>query len=199
MDTYLVVGLGNPGNKYARTRHNVGFDVVELLSAKTSIRLSKRRGKALIGEGIWHGKRLILAQPQTYMNLSGESVVALVSWYKPGPDGLVLIYDDIDLPLGTVRVRATGSPGTHNGMRSVIGLLGRSDFPRVRVGIGKPPDGWDLADWVTTHYPTPEDRQTAFGGYMLAADAVLELIENGVDACMRTFNKKAREPQKEDA
>lgn len=191
MDTYLVVGLGNPGSKYAHTRHNVGFDVVEVLSQKTGIRLGKRKSRAIVGEGNWEGKRIILAQPQTYMNLSGESVVPLMNWYKPAPDHLILVYDDVDLPPGSIRVRASGSSGTHNGMRSIIGLLGRQDFPRVRVGIGGPPEGWDMADWVISHYPDAAARKVAFDSYLNAADAVLTLITEGVEPSMRKYNQKA--------
>lgn len=198
MDVYLIVGLGNPGTKYAHTRHNVGFDVVEILAQKMGIRLNKRKSKAIVGEGTWHGKRVVLAQPQTYMNLSGESVVPLIGWYKPPVENLVLVYDDVDLPPGSVRIRASGSSGTHNGMRSVIGLLGRTDFPRVRVGIGGPPEGWDMADWVTGHYPTAEARKVAFDSYMTAADAVLTLIDEGIEPCMRKHNLSPKAAKKKE-
>ncbi len=191
MDTYLIVGLGNPDARYQHTRHNAGFDVIEILSQMTKIRLNKRRSRAIVGEGTFEGKRLALAQPQTYMNLSGESVVPLVSWYKPGPGGLVLVYDDVDLPPGTVRVRPSGSSGTHNGMRSVIGLLGRDDFPRVRVGIGPPPPGWDMADYVVSHYESAEARKVAFDSYLVAANAVLTYLREGMEPCMRAYNQKA--------
>ncbi len=196
MELFLIVGLGNPGEKYARTRHNAGFDTVEILAAKIGAKLVKRKSRAVVAECDWQGKRIVLAQPQTYMNLSGESVVPLVSWYKPAPDHLVLVYDDVDLPPGTVRVRASGSPGTHNGMRSVIGLLGREDFPRVRIGIGPPPPGWDMADYVVGHYPGAEARKAAFDSYTAAADAVLTLVTDGVEAAMRKFNIK---PVREEA
>lgn len=191
MDTYLIVGLGNPGQKYAHTRHNAGFDVVEVLSQQTKIRLGKLRSKAVVGEGTVDGKRLILTQPQTFMNLSGESVTALFNWYKMSPQNLILIYDDADLPPGSIRVRASGSSGTHNGMRSVIGLLGRDDFPRVRVGIGKAPECFDMADWVTSHYESKEARQIAFDSYLQAANAVMTLVLEGVEVAMRKFNQKA--------
>lgn len=197
MDTYLVVGLGNPGSKYAHTRHNVGFDVVEVLSQKLGIRLGKRKSGAVIGEGTHGGKRIVLAQPQTFMNLSGESAVPLMNWYKVPPERLVVVYDDVDLPPGTVRVRAGGSAGTHNGMRSVIGQLGRTDFPRVRVGVGGAPQGWELADWVLAHYQDAEARKVAFDSYLAAADAVITLIEDGVEASMRKTNKKPKPPKAE--
>jgi len=196
MDTVLIVGLGNPGSQYAHTRHNAGFDVVEVLSQKLGIRMVKHKSRAVVGEGTHEGRKIVLAKPQTYMNLSGESVVPLVSWYKPLPERLILVYDDVDLPPGAIRVRPGGSAGTHNGMRSVIGLLGRTDFPRVRVGIGAPPAGWDMADWVISHYPTAEARKAAFDSYLLAADAVLSLVREGAEATMQKFNGK---PAKEDA
>lgn len=125
----IVVGLGNPGKEYARTRHNVGFDVIDVLSEKHGIALTKNAMHGLIGEGFVGGEKLVLVKPQTFMNLSGQCVTELVSWYKPEMDRLLLVYDDIDLPLGKLRMREKGSAGTHNGMRSVIGLLGQAGFP----------------------------------------------------------------------
>lgn len=190
MENYLIVGLGNPGERYANTRHNAGFDVVDILAEKLKVRVNKRRSKALIGEGIYEGKRIILAKPQTYMNLSGESVAPLVQWYKPEASHLLLIYDDVDLAPGAIRVRASGSSGTHNGMRSVIGMLGREDFPRVRVGIGGPPPGWEMADFVTAHYATREAREVAFESFQTAAEAALLLVREGIEPCMRRYNRK---------
>ena len=182
---YLVVGLGNPGSKYARTRHNVGFDVVELLADKLNARLTKLKCKALLAETKIGDERVVLAQPQTFMNLSGESVVELMNWYKVPVEHLIVCYDDIDLDLGALRVRAKGSAGTHNGMRSIIYLLGKDNFPRVRVGIGKPAPGWDLVDHVLAGYQTPKERELAFGGYLDAVDTIIELIKNGPEAATR--------------
>ena len=190
METFLIVGLGNPGERYEHTRHNVGFDVVEILSQQLRIPLNKHRFAAQVGESAYAGKKLVLARPQTYMNLSGESVVQLVNWYKPARDGLALVYDDCDLPMGTIRVRASGSAGTHNGMRSVIGLLGRDDFPRVRVGIGRQPAGWELADWVLAHYRTEQERAVAFEAYKAAAQALLCIASEGVEAAMCKANRR---------
>ena len=190
MERFLVVGLGNPGRRYAHTRHNAGFDVVEVLSQMTGIQIKKIRHRAVIGEGKWNDRQLVLAQPQTYMNVSGESVVSLLSWYKPEMSNLIVVYDDVDLLPGMVRVRPGGSSGTHNGMRSIIYLLGRDDFPRVRIGIGPPPDGYDMADWVVSHYPDAAARKVAFDSYMGAAQAVLTVIEDGVEAGMRLYNTK---------
>ena len=178
---YIVVGLGNPGRKYEHTRHNVGFDVLEILSQKYDIPIRKIRCKAVVGEGTIRGERVVLAQPQTFMNLSGESVVQLLNWYKVDPSKLILIYDDVDLPEGKLRFRPSGSAGTHNGMRNIIYLVGKDNFPRIRVGIGRPAPGWDMKDWVLAPYHTPELRKTMFDAYMNAADAVATLIAEGAD------------------
>jgi len=145
---YLIAGLGNPEKKYEATRHNIGFETVDLLCHKNGIALNKLKHKALFGEYNVGGQKVIVAKPQTYMNLSGESVVELMNWYKVPMENLIVCYDDIDLEFGRLRIRKNGSAGTHNGMRSIIYLLGRDDFPRVRGGIGRAPAGWDLADCV---------------------------------------------------
>ena len=123
------------------------------------------------------------------MNLSGESVVQLLNWYKPEEDHLIVVYDDVDLPEGKIRFRPSGSAGTHNGMRNIIYLMGRDNFPRVRVGIGRPAEGWDMKDWVLATYNTPELRKTMFDAYMNAADVIAELIENGVEPARRLVGK----------
>lgn len=185
---HIIIGLGNPGKEYHRTRHNVGFDVIDVLSEKLGIALTKIAMHGLIGEGFVGGEKVILVKPQTYMNLSGQCVTELINWYKAPMENVMVIYDDIDLPLGKLRLRASGSAGTHNGMRSVIGLLGRQDFPRLRVGVGKKPEGWELADWVLSHYQTEEDRKTQFDAFLLAADTVIDWVKNGWDSAMRTAN-----------
>ena len=186
---YLIVGLGNPGRKYMHTRHNVGFDVVEVLSQKYDIPIQRLRCKAAVGEGIIRGERVALCQPQTFMNLSGESVVQLCNWYKPEDDHLIVVYDDVDLPEGKLRFRPSGSAGTHNGMRNIIYLLGRDNFPRVRVGIGRPAEGWDMKDWVLSAYQTPELRKRMFDAYMGAADVVEALVSGGADAARQLVGK----------
>lgn len=185
--TYIVVGLGNPEKKYEHTRHNVGFDVLQVLSQKLDIPLNKLRCKALTGEGRIGGERVVLAAPQTYMNLSGQSVVELLRWYKADAKHLIVVYDDVDLPQGRLRVRAGGSAGTHNGMRNIVYLTGRDDFPRVRIGIGKPEPGRDLAAYVLGKYP-PEARQAMFDAFLRAADAVQAIVTNGAEAAMARFN-----------
>lgn len=185
--TYIVVGLGNPEKKYEHTRHNVGFDVLQVLSQKLDIPLNKLRCKALTGEGRIGGERVVLAAPQTYMNLSGQSVVELLRWYKADAKHLIVVYDDVDLPQGRLRVRAGGSAGTHNGMRNIVYLTGRDDFPRVRIGIGKPEPGRDLAAYVLGKYP-PEARQAMFDTFLRAADAVQAIVTDGAEAAMARFN-----------
>lgn len=190
---YIVVGLGNPGRKYQATRHNAGFDTVELLAERQGIRLGRAMCKAKVGEGRIGGEKVVLAQPQTYMNLSGESVRALLGWYKVGADRLIVCYDDVDLSPGRLRVRARGSAGTHNGMRSIIYLLERDDFARVRVGIGPPPPNWDLADYVLSHYETREEREVAYESYVNAGKLIEEIVARGVEAASRMAGDLSRE------
>jgi PTH1 family peptidyl-tRNA hydrolase len=149
---FLIVGLGNPGPRYDNTRHNVGFDAVDLLAARQGIKITKLKHKALIGEGFIEGKKVMLVKPQTFMNCSGESVRDIIEWYKIPVNNIILIYDDVDLEPGRVRVRSKGSSGTHNGMKSVIYQIQSDQFPRIRIGIGKAPENWDLADYVFSEY-----------------------------------------------
>jgi len=195
----IVIGLGNPGREYQRTRHNAGFDVVDVISEKTGISLTKSQFHGLIGEGFYRGKKLVLVKPQTFMNLSGQCASEVLSWYKPEPKETLFIYDDIDLPLGKTRMRLSGSAGTHNGMRSVIGLTGRQDLPRLRIGVGKKPEGWDLADWVLSHYTTAEERQIQFDAFLRAGDAALQMLCEGAEAAMRTANEDPAVARKENS
>ncbi|HZK34532.1 MAG TPA: aminoacyl-tRNA hydrolase [Bacillota bacterium] len=153
---YIVVGLGNPGNKYQGTRHNIGFHVIDILAQAHGININKIKHKAIVGEGMIAGKKVVLAMPQTFMNRSGESLLALRQWYKQEDSKIILVYDDIDLPSGVLRIRPSGSGGTHKGMQSIIHLLNTEDFPRVRVGVDKPPEGWDLADYVLSRFRDDE-------------------------------------------
>lgn len=193
---YVIAGLGNPGRRYEHTRHNAGFDALDILSDMWGIPIKKSRCRALIGEGTARGERVVLAKPQTYMNDSGMSVVELLHWYKPPLDKLVVVYDDVDLPPGSVRIRGQGSAGTHNGMRSIIRLTGESAFPRVRVGIGKPPDPrFDLKDFVLTGYRRDE-LAPMFDALKRAARGVDLIVREGVDRAMREIN--TRNPEKPD-
>jgi len=193
---YLIVGLGNPGDKYDHTRHNVGFDVLTILSEKLHIPINRTKSNALVGEGQFEGEKVALCKPQTYMNLSGEAVQQLMHWYKLPPENLMVIYDDIDLAPGWLRIRRDGSAGTHNGMRSIVTCIGTDAFPRIRVGIGGKPPAFDLADWVLSRYITPEDRKVAFDAYSLAADAAVEWMRGGIQIAMNRYNTQKPKPPK---
>jgi len=187
-DLFVIVGLGNPGAKYENTRHNVGFDTVEILSRRHNIKLSKLKHKALIGDGNIGGRKVILAKPQTFMNLSGESVREIVEWYKIPVKNIIIVYDDIDLPVGKLRLRPKGSAGTHNGMKSVIYQIQSDEFPRVRIGIDKPPEGWDLANYVLGRFSNDE-RKMVEEAIERAADAVETIVKSGIDSAMNKYNK----------
>ena len=188
---YLIVGLGNPDKKYEHTRHNVGFDVLSILSTKLNIPITKSRCKALVGEGSIGGERIALCAPQTYMNLSGEAVVALMNWYKVDASRVILIFDDVDLPEGQLRIRREGSAGTHNGMRNIVSLTGKQNFPRIRVGISVPrnPD-YALRDFVLGKYTTKEERELMFNAFLKAADAAQMIVTDGIDKAMAKYNGK---------
>lgn len=185
---YLIVGLGNPGKKYELTRHNIGFEAVDLIANSLSIPVNKTKFKALIGEGRIGSEKVVLAKPQTFMNLSGEAVVAMMAFYQIPPENLIVIYDDIDTVPGKIRIRKKGSAGTHNGMRNIIALLKRDDFPRVRIGIGKQVHG-DLADFVLSRFS--KDEIPMMGEAIeKARDSVMMMIERNVDDAMNAFNAK---------
>lgn len=189
----IIIGLGNPGEKYSHTRHNVGFDVLDILSQKLSIPIKKLKCRAVLGEGTIGNEKIVLIKPQTFMNLSGLSVSDALSWYKAEPKDVLLIVDDIDLPLGQVRIRAKGGPGTHNGLRNIVQCTATGDFPRVRVGVGAPPPEWELVDWVLSRYATEEDRKTIFDAFLTAADAAICWAEHGIDLAMNRYNKRHAE------
>lgn len=192
---YIVVGLGNPEPRYEFTRHNAGFLAVDLLAKKHGISVRKSAHKALIGEGRIGAAKVLLAKPQTYMNNSGQAVVDLINWYKIKPaDELIVLYDDVDLDIGAIRVRPSGSAGTHNGMRSIIGLTGNDVFARVRIGIGKQKPGWELADHVLSVFPE-EEKKPVYDALQQAVDAVEWIVKDGVEAAQRKFNKKPVKPK----
>ena len=184
---YIIVGLGNPGDKYEKTRHNVGFNVIDLLAKEYSIDVSKIKHKALIGEGRVGTEKVILVKPMTYMNLSGESVADICNYYNIDLENLIVIYDDIDLDVGKIRIRKKGSGGTHNGMRSIIKCLGSGDFPRVRVGVSKPMKGQDLADFVLSRFRKEEQADLEIG-LEKAYKAVEAMIKENVDIAMNKYN-----------
>jgi peptidyl-tRNA hydrolase, PTH1 family len=184
---YIVIGLGNPGSKYDNTRHNVGFDTIDLLASKHGIKVSKLKHKALSGDGEIESKKVILVKPQTFMNLSGESVREIIEWYKVPLKNTILIYDDVDLSMGKIRIRPKGSSGTHNGMRSILYHVQSEDFPRIRIGIGRPPEGWDMADFVLSRFSN-EERKAVNESIEDASAAVAAIISSGPEAAMNKYN-----------
>lgn len=189
---YVIAGLGNPDRKYLNTRHNAGYLALDVLAARHGLRFEKTALKSVLAEGRIGTNRVVLAKPITYMNLSGEAVVALLNWYKIDPSSeLIVLYDDIDLPAGEIRIRPRGSAGTHNGMRSIIGLTGRDDFARVRIGIGKPAPGWDLAGYVLSIFPE-EERPAMRESITKAAEAVECILSEGIDSAQTRYNKKPK-------
>ncbi len=192
---WLVVGLGNPGKKYENTRHNTGFRVMDALCAKHSVRCDRARFKALTGEAMLGGHRALLVKPQTYMNLSGEAVRAAADFYKIPPEHILVIFDDISLPVGTLRIRPKGSAGGQNGVKNIIAELGSEAFPRIKVGIGaKPHPDYDLADWVLSGI-REEEKPAMDDAVSRAVCAVSELIANGVPAATQKYNGKTAQPQ----
>lgn len=183
----IIAGLGNPGAKYAGTRHNVGFSVIDELAERHKISMSAGKHKAIMGKGIIDGEKVILAMPQTYMNLSGESVRALMDFYKCTPEDLIVVYDDIDLDVGKLRIREKGSAGGHNGMKNIIFHTGSQEFVRIRVGVGKKPDRMDLADYVLSRFDKDElpfMRESC----TKACEAVETILSDGAVAAMNRFN-----------
>ena len=188
-EVFIIVGLGNPGPEYAHTRHNAGFETVALLEKTYGTALGRKTLQGLLAEAPREDRKIVLCEPQTYMNNSGECVSQLLSWYHCGPDHLLVICDDIDLPPGRVRVRRSGGPGTHNGMRSIVEHLGTREFPRIRIGTGDRPAGWDLADWVLSHYQTREGQDAMAAAFHRAADAVELWLDRGIDEAMQQCNR----------
>ena len=182
---YIVVGLGNPGKEYEKTRHNVGFEVIDSLSKKLDIAVNKIKFKSLIGEGLYKGEKIVLQKPQTFMNSSGEAVYDIVDFYKLPLSNLIVVYDDKDLDVGKIRVRKKGSAGGHNGMKSIIYILNSDDFPRVRLGIGKPKG--DMIQHVLGRFEE-RDMDIVINSIDNAANAVLDIIENGVEHAMNLYN-----------
>ena len=184
----IIVGLGNPGPRYAGTRHNVGWQALDLLAGQLGVAVNERRPKAVLGAGYFAGGRVVLAKPRTYMNDSGAAVQYLLARYGGGASGLLVIYDEMALPVGRIRLRAAGSDAGHNGIRSIIGAVGGTGFPRLRIGIGAPPPGVDPRDYVLGRFEG--DEAAAINGAVeRAAAAVRCVLENGIDAAMNRFNQ----------
>lgn len=188
---YLIVGLGNFGKQYENTRHNIGFDVIDRLAEQEGIRVLERKHRAVIGKGVIAGERCLLAKPLTYMNLSGECVRELLDYYKADETReLIVISDDVSLPVGQLRIRKKGSAGGHNGLKNIIAHLGHDAFVRIRIGVGEKPAGWDLADYVLGHFSAPE-RKLEDEAAERAAEAVRTVIRQDADAAMNRFNGAA--------
>ncbi|MDF2512234.1 MAG: pth [Herbinix sp.] len=186
---YIIVGLGNPTDKYQATRHNIGWDAITRISDDYGISLDMKKHKAICGKGMIAGERVVLAQPITYMNLSGESVRELMDFYKVSPEEVIVIYDDISLEVGQLRLRTKGSAGGHNGIKSIISHMGTDEFPRIKVGVGDKPKGWDLADYVLSRFGENE-QETMREALKDTSDAVKSILTNGIDAAMNQYNKK---------
>ena len=185
---YIIAGLGNPGRQYAATRHNCGFRALDLLGQRHNIGYPEDGHKAMFGKGRIGSEKVVLAKPLTFMNLSGESIAELCRYFKVDvATELIVIYDDISLDVGKLRIRKSGSAGGHNGMKNIIRLLGTEDFCRVRIGVGEKPKGWDLADYVLGHF-SEEEEPLMEKAFEQAADAVELILSEGPDAAMKRFN-----------
>ena len=189
MTMYIIVGLGNPEDKYDKTRHNIGFDTIDYLANKYNISMDFMKHKAICGKGIIEGEKVILAKPITYMNLSGESVIELVNYYKVDREELIIIYDDIDLDVGNMRLRRKGSAGGHNGIKNIIAHLGTEEFNRVKIGVGAKPKGWDLVDHVLGRF-SDEERVEVEKAIAKAAEACVTIMTEDMTYAMNEFNKK---------
>jgi PTH1 family peptidyl-tRNA hydrolase len=188
---YLIAGLGNPTKEYDKTRHNAGFSVIDVLADRYRIDVSEKKHKALCGRGVIEGQKVLLLKPQTFMNLSGESIRAAADYYKIAPEEMVVIYDDISLEPGQLRIRLKGSAGGHNGIKNIIANLGTQDFPRIKVGVGAKPPRMDLADYVLSRFGAGEQKlmDEAFGE---AAEAAVMMMTDGAERAMNHFNAKKK-------
>ena len=188
---YLIAGLGNPTREYEKTRHNDGFSVIDVLADKYTIDVSDRKHKALCGRGVIEGEKVLLLKPQTFMNLSGESIREAVDYYKIDPEDIIVIYDDISLEPGQLRIRLKGSAGGHNGIKNIIAHLGTQEFPRIKVGVGAKPPKMDLADYVLSRFGAEEQKimDEAFGE---AAEAAVMMMTTGAERAMNHYNAKKK-------
>lgn len=190
---YIIVGLGNPKKEYDNTRHNIGFDVIDALANENRIGMTEKKHKAVIGKGVIAGQKVILAKPQTYMNLSGESVRELVDYYKiDEATELIVISDDISLDVGQLRIRKKGSAGGHNGLKNIILHLGHDSFQRIKMGVGEKPKNYDLADYVLGHF-SKEERLVMDESVLDACKVIEMMINDDTDGAMNLYNKKKKE------
>ena len=185
---YIIAGLGNPGKKYEHTRHNVGFDVMDVLAEKYNIRMDEKKYKAICGKGMIGSEKVVLVKPQTFMNLSGESIAEAVNFYKVDPASeLLVIFDDISLAPGRIRIRKKGSAGGHNGIKNIIAQVGTEQFARIKVGVGEKPQGWDLADHVLGNMDKA-DRTLAEEAFLDAVSAVELIVDGKIEQAMNDYN-----------
>ncbi|MBQ6811946.1 MAG: aminoacyl-tRNA hydrolase [Agathobacter sp.] len=190
---FVIVGLGNPGKKYENTRHNVGFMAIDALAEKYGISISEKKHKALCGSGVIEGMKVLLVKPQTYMNLSGESVAEVLNFYKLDPEEeMLVIYDDISLAPGNIRIRKKGSAGGHNGIKSLIAHAGTQGFMRIKIGVGEKPSGWDLADYVLGHF-SEEDTVKLKEIMQDVIQAAVLMTQGDVQKAMNDYNAKKQE------
>lgn len=190
---FVIVGLGNPGKKYENTRHNAGFMAIDAIADKYGISVKEKKHKALCGMGVIEGQKVLLVKPQTYMNLSGESVGEILNFYKLDPqEDMLVIFDDISLAPGNMRIRKKGSAGGHNGIKSLIAHTGTQDFMRIKVGVGEKPSGWDLADYVLGHF-TEEDNAKLKEIMPDVIQAAVLMMQGDVDKAMNDYNAKKQE------
>ncbi|HEX8991138.1 MAG TPA: aminoacyl-tRNA hydrolase [Anaerolineales bacterium] len=192
-DTFLLIGLGNPGREYRDNRHNFGFMLIDRLCVRFNARGMKLQSKAIVTSATYEGRKLLLAKPQTYMNLSGQSIQGLAHFYKLALDQLLVAHDDLDIPFGTIRVRPGGGPGGQKGVASAIERLGTKDFARLRLGIGRPPGRMDPADYVLQDFSRAE-LQDVSAVLDRAADAALSFVTDGLEKTMNRFNGEVKEP-----
>lgn len=190
---FIIAGLGNPDRQYEGTRHNVGFDVIDRIADKYNIAVDGRKHRAFVGKGVIEGRKVILAKPQTYMNLSGESIRSLADYYKIDAEHeLLVVYDDINLDVGSLRIREKGSAGGHNGIKNIIACMGTQIFPRIRVGVGEKPSKYDLADYVLGHFSKAE-RALMDEAYDSAAAAAVMILSGRIQDAMNEYNRKKKE------
>lgn len=195
---FIIAGLGNPGREYMNTRHNVGWSALDVFASKYGIRVEDEKFRALTGKGVVDGRKVVLVKPLTYMNLSGEAIRAVCDYYKIDPETeLIVLYDDIALPVGALRVRPKGSAGGHNGIKNIIQHLGSEVFSRIRVGVGEKPSRMDLADYVLGHF-SKEEQSAEAEAYEKAADAICMIMDGRLEEAMNKYNRKVALPKPEE-
>lgn len=184
---YIIAGLGNPGSEYEYTRHNMGFRVIDVLAEEYNISVDEKKHKGLIGKGVIEGQKVVLVKPQTFMNLSGECIREVMNYYKETPENFIVVFDDISLDVGKLRVRPKGSAGGHNGIKNIIAQLGTEEFARVKFGVGDKPKGCDLVNHVLGRF-AKEDEELAKSRLKIAAEAIVCVMKEGCEAAMNKYN-----------